>query len=61
LPTAGTARFSSPLSCDTFLKRSSVIYHDAATAASLAGDIARFAEAEGFDAHAAAARLRGVK
>jgi histidinol dehydrogenase len=61
LPTAGTARFSSPLSCDTFLKRSSVLYHDAVTAAAIAGDVARFAESEGFDAHAAAARLRGSK
>lgn len=61
LPTAGTARFSSPLSCDTFLKRSSVLYHDAATAATLAADIAAFATAEGFDAHAAAALLRGTR
>lgn len=61
LPTAGTARFSSPLSCNTFLKRSSVLYHDAATAAALAADIARFAEIEGFDAHAAAARIRTSK
>ena len=58
LPTAGTARFSSPLSCDTFLKRSSVIYHDAATAAAYAADIAAFATVEGFDAHAAAALIR---
>ena len=61
LPTAGTARFSSPLSCDTFLKRSSEHYHDAATAAALAADIAAFATAEGFDAHAAAALIRNVQ
>ncbi len=58
LPTAGTARFSSPLSCNTFLTRTSVLYHDAATAAALAEPIAAFAEAEGFDGHAAAARRR---
>lgn len=58
LPTAGAARFSSPLSVATFLKRTSVIYFSREAAASCAEDVARFAEAEGFDAHAAAARLR---
>lgn len=58
LPTAGAARFSSPLSVATFLKRTSVIYYSREAAASCAEDVARFAEAEGFDAHAAAARLR---
>jgi histidinol dehydrogenase len=58
LPTAGTARFSSPLSCNTFIKRSSVLYHDKTVAAKYAENIGRFADLEGFDAHAAAARLR---
>ena len=59
LPTAGAARFSSPLSVATFMKRTSVIYYSQEAAAAAAEDVARFAEAEGFDAHAHAARLRG--
>ncbi len=59
LPTAGAARFSSPLSVDTFLKRTSVVYYSKEAAAEAAEDVARFAEAEGFDGHAQAARLRG--
>lgn len=58
LPTAGTARFSSPLSVNTFLKRTSVVRYSQAQAAAAGGDVAHFAEAEGFDAHAAAARRR---
>ena len=58
LPTAGAARFSSPLSVATFMKRTSVIYYSPEAAAEAAEDVARFAEAEGFDAHAQAARLR---
>ncbi len=59
LPTAGAARFSSPLSVNTFLKRTSVVYYSKQAAADAAEEVARFAEAEGFDGHAAAARLRG--
>jgi len=59
LPTAGAARFSSPLSVNTFLKRTSVVYYSQKAAEDAAEDVARFAEAEGFDGHAAAARLRG--
>ena len=59
LPTAGAARFSSPLSVNTFLKRTSVVYYSQKAAEDAAEDVARFAEAEGFDAHAAAARMRG--
>jgi histidinol dehydrogenase len=58
LPTAGAARFSSPLSVSTFLKKTSVIYFSRESAAASADDIARFAMAEGFDAHANAALLR---
>ncbi len=58
LPTGGTARFSSGLSVDDFLKKSSVIrYSPAATARALA-DLSLIAEAEGLDAHAAAVRAR---
>ena len=59
LPTAGAARFSSPLSVATFMKRTSVLYYSPQAASEAAEDVARFAEAEGFDGHAAAARLRG--
>ncbi len=61
LPTAGAARFSSPLSVNTFLKRTSVVYYSQKAAAEAAEEVARFAEAEGFDGHAAAARLREKK
>ena len=58
LPTAGAARFSSPLSVATFMKRTSVIYYSREAAQDAAEEVARFADAEGFDAHARAARLR---
>ena len=58
LPTAGTARFSGPLSVSTFMKRSSVIYYSAEAASAAAENVARFATIEGFDAHAQAALLR---
>jgi histidinol dehydrogenase len=58
LPTAGAARFSSPLSVSTFMKRTSVISYSEEAAREVAEDVARFALAEGFDAHAAAARIR---
>lgn len=58
LPTAGAARFSSPLSVATFLKRTSVIQYSPVAAREAAEDVALFAQAEGFAAHAAAARMR---
>jgi len=58
LPTAGSARFSSPLSVATFLKATSVIRYSAQAAADAADTVAMFAMAEGFDAHAAAALAR---
>jgi len=59
LPTAGAARYASPLSVATFMKRTSVLYYSPQAALEAAEDVARFAEAEGFDGHAQAARLRG--
>ena len=58
LPTSGTARFFSPLSVDTFTKKSSFIYYtkDALEAAS--GDIVTLAEKEGLTAHAGAIKVR---
>ena len=58
LPTSGTARFFSPLSVDTFTKKSSFIYYtkDALEAAS--DDIVTLAEKEGLTAHAGAIKVR---
>jgi len=58
LPTAGTARFFSPLSVDDFVKKSSVIRYSEAAFRAAAPDVARFAEAEGLDAHAASVKIR---
>lgn len=52
LPTNGTARFSSPLSVDSFIKKSSYLYYTPECLAESAADIIRFARAEGLNAHA---------
>ena len=58
LPTAGSARFSSPLGVYDFQKRSSIIGCDAQAAAALAAIAVPLAEAEGLQAHALSAQLR---
>lgn len=58
LPTAGTARFFSPLSVETFLKRTSLIACSRAGFERLAGAAVRLAEVEGLEAHAEAVRVR---
>lgn len=58
LPTAGTARFSSALSVDNFIKKTSLIRYTAQALSREAGDIIHLAEIEGLDAHANAVRLR---
>ncbi len=58
LPTSGTARFFSPLSVQSFLKRMSVIGFTDEEFASYQEDIIRFANAEGLTAHAASAAVR---
>ena len=58
LPTEGTSRFSSPLSVDDFIKRSSVINYTRTLMESVAEDVALFAEHEGLTAHALSLRLR---
>ena len=58
LPTSGTSRFSSPLSVDDFIKKSSFTYYTADALYSAGKDIARFAEKEGFAAHAASVSKR---
>lgn len=58
LPTERTARFSSPLSVDDFVKRSSVIRYTKSLMESSGERIARFADHEGLSAHAFSLRLR---
>lgn len=61
LPTAGTARFSSALGVEDFVRRSHQVRFTAAAAARRASPAATLAEIEGLPAHAAAARLRMQK
>ena len=58
LPTSGTARFSSPLSVDDFVKKSSFLYYDQAALAPAAERIADFARREGLEAHARSVLIR---
>ena len=58
LPTNGTARFASPLSVDTFIKKSGVIFYSRAGLESYKDDIIRFAESEGLTAHANSIKVR---
>jgi histidinol dehydrogenase len=58
LPTGTTTRFSSGLSAYTFLKRSSVERYRQPMSDQAAADIARIAEAEGLEGHAASVRVR---
>lgn len=58
LPTLGTARFSSPLSVDDFVKKSSFIYYSPQSLASAAAQIAAFARSEGLEAHARSVESR---
>lgn len=58
LPTGGTARFFGPLSCNDFLKASSVIRYDRGSLTADSGDVQDFAAREGLTAHAAAVKKR---
>ena len=58
LPTSGTARFSSPLSVDDFVKKSQFSYYTAGALASVADKIAAFAEKEGLRAHGRSVMIR---
>ena len=58
LPTGGTARFSSPLSVDDFIKKYSFTYYTADALNKAADDIAHFAETEGLSAHARSVLVR---
>ncbi len=58
LPTGGTARFSSALSVDCFIKQTSVIYYNSDAFQREAADIMRLADTEGLGAHAASVGVR---
>ena len=61
LPTSGTARFSSPLSVDDFVKKSSFLYYTQDALAPVAERIADFARREGLEAHARSVLIRNEK
>ena len=61
LPTSGTARFSSPLSVDDFVKKTQYTYFTKEALGEVAGKVALFAEAEGLSAHARSATVRSEK
>ena len=58
LPTSGTARFSSPLSVDDFVKKSQFTYFTKDALGKVAHKVAYFAEKEGLHAHAKSATIR---
>lgn len=58
LPTGGTARFYSPVTVDTFMKASSIIYYSREGLEEDADDIIKLAEVEGLTAHANSLRVR---
>ena len=58
LPTSGTARFSSPLGVDDFIKKTQYTYFTRDALARVAPKIARFAETEGLTGHARSAMIR---
>ena len=58
LPTSGTARFSSPLSVDDFIKKSQFIYYPDEAFLKVAKDVDRFAREEGLTAHGRSATIR---
>ena len=58
LPTGGTARFFSPLSVDSFVKKSSFIYYTESALSQDKDDVITLAEAEGLGAHANSIKVR---
>ena len=58
LPTGGTAKFSSPLSVDDFVKKTQYTYYTKEALARVAEEVAFFAEQEGLTAHAKSAVIR---
>lgn len=58
LPTSGTAKFSSPLSVDDFIKKTQYTYYTRDALERIAKDVSYFAEKEGLTAHAKSATIR---
>ena len=58
LPTSGTAKFSSPLSVDDFIKKTQYTYYTKEALSKVAKDVGYFAEKEGLTAHARSATIR---
>lgn len=58
LPTSGTAKFSSPLSVDDFIKKTQYTYYTKDALAKVAKDVEYFAKKEGLTAHAKSAVIR---
>ncbi len=58
LPTGGTAKFSSPLSVDDFIKKTQYTYYTKDALKRVAFDVAKFAKKEGLTAHAKSAVIR---
>ena len=58
LPTSGTARFSSPLGVDDFVKKSQFTYYTRDALSRVADKVSYFAKKEGLDAHAKSATVR---
>lgn len=61
LPTSGTARFSSPLSVDDFVKKSQFTYYSSDALGKVADKISYFANKEGLSAHGKSATVRFEK
>ena len=61
LPTSGTARFSSPLGVDDFVKRSSFLYYSPDALEKVADRVVDFAQREGLDAHGRSVAIRFQK
>lgn len=61
LPTSGTARFSSPLSVDDFIKKSSFTYYTEKALCKVGDQIVRFAQEEGLQAHGNSVAVRMKK
>ena len=61
LPTGGTARFSSPLSVDDFIKKTQYTYYSADALERVAEKIKYFADKEGLNAHGISATVRFEK
>ena len=58
LPTSGTAKFSSPLGVDDFIKKTQFTYYTKEALSGICDDVYYFAEKEGLNAHAKSAVIR---